>query len=183
MKFCGTEASIQLFFLLGEGKKPKKPTLFVNKHFSQPCSPRVCCSAWASLRRAVLLTHCVPEQGESRRRCQLRKRLSMGMEIHAHCHRLRKLWEGGCCQEENWAAELSWKPSPKVTCFFVVFNTAQRSTKTDTHSEPLCTQAHQWPRGWNIYTDFWQEYGVFCSWKNVLAVLLAICSIQFILAR
>lgn len=182
-KFCGTEASVQLFFLLEKGL-----FFFVNTHLLWGCSSGVrCCSGSAPLQGAVLLIHSVPGQGECHR-CQLRKRLSTGKEIQAPCHRLRKLRElregGCCCQEENLgAAELSWKPLLKLTCFFILFNRAQGSTTKDTYSEPPRTWAYQWPTGWNIYTDFGQEHGVSSSWKKVLAVLFAICTNQLILAH
>lgn len=103
-------ASVQLFFPL------EQKGLLVNEYFSQA---RVCIFGSAPLQD-TLLTHQVPEQGESCQ-CQLKERLSMRMKMLVYCHRLRKLWEGACCQKVNvWAAELSWMPPPEVTCFLVL---------------------------------------------------------------
>lgn len=92
------------------------------------------------------------------------------------------LWEGGCCQEENlWAAELSWKPSLKVTCILVIFNKAQGSTNPDILRVFMHNGIPVTHRVKYSHWFFVKNVRVFSSWKKILAVLLAICSIQLIL--
>lgn len=156
-------ASVQLFFPL------EQKGLLVNEYFSQA---RVCIFGSAPLQD-TLLTHQVPEQGESCQ-CQLKERLSMRMKMLVYCHRLRKLWEGACCQKVNvWAAELSWMPPPEVTCFLVLVQL--RGAPGNTSIQSLHT--HMYISDLRGGTDFWQEHRVFSSWgkkkKEVQTVLLA----------
>lgn len=141
-------ASVQLFFPL------EQKGLLVNEYFSQA---RVCIFGSAPLQD-TLLTHQVPEQGESCQ-CQLKERLSMRMKMLVYCHRLRKLWEGACCQKVNvWAAELSWMPPLEVTCFLVLVQL--RGAPGNTSIQSL----HMYISDLRGGTDFWQEHRVFSSW-------------------
>lgn len=167
-------ASVQLFFPV------EQKGLLVNEYFSQA---RVCSFASVPLQD-TLLTHQVPEQGESCQ-CQLKEWLSMRMKMLVCCHCLRKLWEGACCQKVNvWAAAFSWMPPLEVTCFLVLVqlrgapgNTSMQSLHTHMYTSDLQGGTSTLVFGKNI------EYFLPGVGGKSTDSTVSICSIPFMLTH